>query len=323
MVPESRSAANSRRRRRRRQRRRRVALAGGSALVIAALVLLAFMFPPSFLSSPSEKPKPSSRSGEPVPAVVDEPLARLAIAGDTGERNAAVEATAKSMQIESERQGEPYDALVITGDMIYPDGDADLTDASITEPFARVLEEAVLVPVLGNHDVQSGEGREIMSRLGRDTDWYVQKIGPVRLIVLNSNRVGDKRQMAWLRGVLAEKQPADTWTMVALHHPAYSAGEHGSAMNVRRRWVPLFEDANIPLVFAGHDHDYQRSTPQNGITHVVTGGGSKLREAGREDFTAVSASVFHYVDLLVYKNRLEGRAIDHDGELVDSFTIRR
>ncbi len=323
MVPESRSAANSRRRRRRRQRRKRVALAGGSALVIAALVLLAFMFPPSFLSSPSEKPKPSSKSGEPVPAIVDEPLARLAIAGDTGERNAAVEATAKSMQIESERHGEPYDALVIVGDMIYPDGELDLTDASITEPFARILEDAVLVPVLGNHDIESGEGREIMERLGRDTDWYVQKIGPVRLIVLDSNRVGNKRQMDWLRGVLAEKQPPDTWTIVALHHPGYSAGEHGSDMKVRRAWVPLFEAADVPLVFAGHDHDYQRSTPQNGITHVVTGGGSKLREAGREDFTAVSASVFHYVDLLVYKNRLEGRAIDHDGELVDSFTIRR
>jgi 3',5'-cyclic AMP phosphodiesterase CpdA len=234
-----------------------------------------------------------------------------------------VEATAKSMQIESERQGEPYDALVIVGDMIYPDGDLDLTDASINEPFARVLDDAQLIPVLGNHDIESGEGREIMSRLGRDTDWYVQKIGPVRMIVLDSNRVGNKRQMAWLRGVLAEKQPPGTWTFAAMHHPPYSAGEHGSAMNVRRAWVPLFEAADVPLVLAGHDHDYQRSTPQNGITYVVSGGGSKLREAGREDFTAVSASVFHYVDLLVYDDRLEGRAIDHDGELVDSFTIRR
>jgi 3',5'-cyclic AMP phosphodiesterase CpdA len=323
MVVESRSAANARRRRRRRQRRRRIALASGSALVLAALVVLAFVFPPSFLSSPSEKPKPSSRSGEPVPVIVDEPAARLAITGDTGERNAAVEATAKSMQIESERQGEPYDALVIVGDMIYPDGDADLTKASINEPFARVLDDAQLIPVLGNHDVESGEGREIMSRLGRDTDWYVQKIGPVRMIVLDSNRVGNQRQMAWLRGVLAEDQPPDTWTIATMHHPAYSAGHHGSAMNVRRAWVPMFEAADVPLVLAGHDHDYQRSTPQNGITYVVSGGGSKLREAGREDFTAVSASVFHYVDLLVYDDRLEGRAIDHDGELVDSFTIRR
>ena len=323
MVVESRSAANARRRRRRRQRRRRLALVGGPALVVAALVLLAFMYPPSFLSATSEKPKPSTRSGEPVPAVVDEPLARLAITGDTGMRNNAVEATAKQMQLESEREGEPYDALVILGDMIYPDGDADLTEASITEPFARILEDAVLVPVLGNHDVQSGEGRQIMSRLGRDTDWFVEKIGPVRMIVLDSNRVGNKAQKAWLRRVLAEKQPPGTWTMAAMHHPPYSAGEHGSSMNVRRAWVPLFEAADVPLVLAGHDHDYQRSKPQNDITYLISGGGSKLRDTGSEDFTAVSASILHYVDLLVYDDRLEGRAIDHDGELIDSFTIRR
>jgi 3',5'-cyclic AMP phosphodiesterase CpdA len=323
MVVESRSAANARSRRRRRQRRRRIALAGGSALVVAALVLLAFMYPPSFLSPTSGEAKPSTRSGEPVPAVTDEPLARLAIAGDTGMRNDAVEATAKQMQLESEREGEPYDALVILGDMIYPDGDADLTDRSITEPFARILEDAVLVPVLGNHDVQSGEGREIMNRLGRDTDWYVEKVGPVRLIVLDSNRVGNKEQRAWLRGVLAEKQPPDTWTIAAMHHPPYSAGEHGSSMNVRRAWVPLFEAAGVPLVLAGHDHDYQRSKPQNDITYVISGGGSKLRDTGREDFTEVSASILHYLDLLVYDDRLEGRAIDHDGELIDSFTIRR
>jgi 3',5'-cyclic AMP phosphodiesterase CpdA len=300
-----------------------VALGGGSAFVVAALVVLAFVFPPSFLSTTSEKPKPSPESGEPVPVIVEEPAARLAIAGDTGMRNAAEEATAKRMQIESEREGEPYDALVILGDLIYPDGDADLTDASVTEPFASILDDAVLVPTLGNHDIDSGEGREIMSRLGRDTDWYVQQIGPVRLIALDSNRVGNKRQLNWLRGVLAEKQPPGTWTIAAMHHPAYSAGDHGSSMNVRRTWVPLFEAADVPLVLAGHDHDYQRSTPQNGITYVVSGGGSKLRETGRRDFTAVSASVLHYVDLLVYEDRLEGRAIDHDGELIDSFTIRR
>ena len=314
---------NARRRRRRRQRRRRVAFVGGSTFVVAALVVLAFVFPPSFLSTASEKPKPSTRSGEPVPVIAEEPAARIAITGDTGERNAAVEATAKRMQIESEREGEPYDALVIVGDMIYPDGDADLTDASINEPFARILDDAQLIPVLGNHDIQSGESREIMGQLGRDSDWYVQEIGPVRLIALDSNRVGDKRQMAWLRGVLDEEQPPGTWTIAAMHHPAYSAGDHGSSMNVRRKWSPLFEAANVPLVLAGHDHDYQRSMPQNGITYVVSGGGSKLRETGREDFTAVSASILHYVDLLVYEDRLEGRAIDHDGELIDSFTIRR
>lgn len=297
-------------------------------VVLAALVLLAIVSPSAFLSPSSEeapvvRDEPTSSPETTPPPVEEQPEARIAIAGDTGMRNAAEEATGKRMQIESEREGGPYDALVILGDMIYPDGDADLTEASVNEPFANILDDAVLLPVLGNHDVQSGEGAEIMRRLGRDSGWYVERIGPVRFITLDSNRVRDPRQMAWLRRELAKEQEPGTWTVPVMHHPAYSAGHHGSTKSVQRRWLPLFEQADVRLTLAGHDHDYQRSIPLNGMTHVVSGGGAKLREAGRKDFTAVSESVFHYVDLLVYDDRLEGRAIDHDGNLVDEFTIKR
>lgn len=253
----------------------------------------------------------------------DAPEGRIAIAGDTGTRDKNQFAVARRMELEAERQGEPYDALVLLGDMIYPDGDAALADASVTGPYAGTLEEAELVPALGNHDVQSGEGMEIMRRLGRDTAWYVDRIGSLRLVVVDSNRVSNARQTTWLRGVLAEKQPAGTWTVVAMHHAPYSAGDHGSDKRIQRRWVPLFVQADVPLVLAGHDHDYQRSLPQNGVTYVVSGGGAKLREAGREDFTAVSTSKLHFVDLLVYADRLEGRAIDQRGNLIDEFTIER
>lgn len=108
-----------------------------------------------------------------------------------------------------------------------------------------------------------------------------------------------------------------------MHHPAYSAGHHGSTPDVQENWVPLFERYDVPLVLAGHDHDYQRSLPLDGVTYVVSGGGAKLRPTGREDFTAVSASVLHYLDLLVYPHRIAARAIDQSSELVDRFVIRR
>ena len=100
-------------------------------------------------------------------------------------------------------------------------------------------------------------------------------------------------------------------------------GDHGSDLAVREAWSPLFVRAKVPLVLAGHDHDYQRSNPQDGVTYVVSGGGAKLRDTGRESFTAVSQSVLHYVDLLVYPDRLVGRAIDQEGDLIDRWTIRR
>jgi predicted phosphodiesterase len=326
------------RRRRRRRLRKRAAIAAGSLLAVTAIAALIIQ-PPAFLRSAADgtrspAPTASARSTPPpVPTPVatptlgsvtdvDETLkARIAVSGDTGMRNAAQNRVARRMAVEAEK--EPYDAFVICGDLVYPEGDSALTRRSVIEPYAPVLKDAKLVPALGNHDVQSGEGMDIFRQLGRDSAWYVEKVGPMRIIVLDSNRVGNARQMAWLRRVLAEEQPRGTWTIAAMHHPAYSAGHHGSDRDVQRRWVPLFEQAGIKLVVAGHDHDYQRSKELDGITYIVSGGGAKLRDGGRESFTAVSVKVLHYLDLFVYEDRLEGRAVRHDGGVVDEFTIDR
>lgn len=258
-----------------------------------------------------------------MPAVSQSPAARIAIAGDTGTGSAAELATARQMVAQGHEVA-PYDALVLLGDLVYEVGDPARVDDVVTDPFAALLDRGTeLIPVLGNHDYVSGEQQQILSELGRDRSWYVDRVGPVRVVVLDSEQADDPQQTAWLRTTLAMPQPAVTWTIAAMHHPAYSAGEHGSSLDVREAWSPLFEKYDVPLVLAGHDHDYQRSTPVNGVTYVVSGGGAKLRPTGREDFTAVSSSVLHYVDLLAYKDRLEGRAIDHSGKLVDEFTITR
>ena len=326
------------RRRRRRHLRKRIAIAAGTLLVVAALVALIIQ-PPAFLRSAADGPTspppaaPPSATSPPAPSPVSTPTlgsltdvdeslkARIAVSGDTGMRNASQARVARRMAAENEK--EPYDAFIIAGDMIYPDGDSALTRQSVIDPYKPVLEDATLIPALGNHDVQSGEGDQIMRQLGRDSAWYVETVGPVRVIVLDSNRVGNAQQMAWLRRELDKKQDNGTWTLAVMHHPAYSAGDHGSTRSVQRQWVPLFEQADVPLVLAGHDHDYQRSKVLDGITYIVSGGGAKLREAGRQSFTAVSASVLHYTDLLVYEDRIEGRAITHDGKTLDEFTIER
>ena len=271
----------------------------------------------------SEEPVPSEVAGRRVPAVGDAPLVRLAVAGDTGTGDAAQAATVDEM-LDQTRGRAPYDALVLLGDLVYEDGDADEVDTAVIEPFAPLTARGTeLVPVLGNHDYESGEQDEILAALDREASWYVEQVGPVRIVALDSERVDDPEQRSWLEQVLAQPRPPGTWTIAAMHHPAYSAGHHGSTAGVQRHWVPLFARYDVPLVLAGHDHDYQRSLPLDGVTYVVSGGGAKLRPTGGDDFTAVSASVLHYLDLLVYPDHIDGRAIDQSGRLVDQFTLRR
>ena len=291
-------------------------------LVVLVVVVILAVWPPAFVHELFAEERPSPFAGDPVPPIREEPLLRLAIAGDTGTGNEEQEATVRRMVIASRE--DDYEGLLLLGDLIYEDGEVVLVDDVVLEPFGPLLADgAELVPVLGNHDYKSGEQDEIMHALGRENPWYVDQIGPVRIIALDSNRVDDEEQTEWLEQTLASPVPPDVWTLAAMHHPPYSAGKHGSDLKVREAWAPLFSEYDVPLVLAGHDHDYQRSTPQDGVTYVVSGAGAKSRAAGHEDFTAVSDETRHFLDLLVYEDRLEGRAIAQDGRLVDTFTIKR
>lgn len=304
--------------------KRRARQLGLTAVVVAAVVaaILVFAPLPAFVGAIFAQDDPSPIAGQRVSPVVARPVVRIAVAGDTGTGDAAERATAAQMVAEA--RTDPYDALLILGDMVYENGDAAMVGRKVTGPFDAVLDRgAKLLPVLGNHDVRSGEQAQIMHELGRLNPWYAARIGPMRILVLDSNQVQNPAQEHWLRRALAARQPAGTWTLVAMHHPAYSSGYHGSDLAVRRTWSPLFVRAHVPLVLAGHDHDYERTRPQHGVTYVVSGAGAKLRWVDQSAFTAVSSSTRHYLDLLVYRDRLVVRAIDQSGRLVDRFAIHR
>ncbi|MCU1418885.1 metallophosphoesterase [Mycetocola sp.] len=273
------------------------------------------------IGGPALLAPPPTTDGDSV-APVTETMTRFAIAGDTGTGAPAVFATAEQMRMQSQRDS--YDALLLLGDLIYDTGDSALVDERITTPFASITSAgARLLPVLGNHDYQDGEQKEILEALDHDESWYTEMVGSVRVIVLDSNQVENDEQQEWLRSTLSERVPKGTWTIVAMHHPPYSAGQHGSDMAVRERWCPLFAEFKVPLVLAGHDHDYQRSLPQDGVTYIVSGAGATLRPAGRADFTSVSTSTLHYLDLQADREKLVGRAIDQEGGILDTFAISR
>ncbi|WP_165763352.1 MULTISPECIES: metallophosphoesterase family protein [unclassified Nocardioides] len=271
--------------------------------------------------TPSGEPTTDHASG-PALSLEQEPTTRLAVARDTGTgTGSAIEATVEEMVAQNAIYS--YDALVLLGDLIYPEGDAEQVPTRISGVFDALTQRgARLLPVLGNHDYMSDEQAQIMHRLGRSTSWYTETVGIVRVVVLDTEQVDDPDQLAWLDETLATPTDAP-WTIVAMHKPAYSAGYHGSDESIQEEWVPLFERYAVPLVLAGHDHDYQRSKKINGVTYVVSGGAATLRPTGRRDFTAVSASIRHFLDLVVSPTRLTGRAIDQNGNLIDSFDLRR
>ena len=245
---------------------------------------------------------------------------RIAVAGDVGHPSSALDATVATMA--AEHHDRPYDGLVLLGDNVYPDGDPGLVDAAVGQPFAPLLRSGVpMHAVLGNHDVERGEGDTVAALLGMPSRWYQRWIGPVQLIALDSTRVEDPRQRAWLGAVL-RRPPTAAFRVVALHHPPFSAGWHGSATAVRHSWVPLFRRYGVDLVLAGHEHDYQRSRRISGVTYLVSGAATHLRPTSRRWFTASSCSAHHFLDLVATPERLVVRALDHDRIEIDRTELR-
>lgn len=246
------------------------------------------------------------------------PEFRIAVAGDVGYANdRAAKTAAAIVRAGADR---PYDALLLLGDNVYPAGDPSRLQATVFEPFGPVLDTgARLMAILGNHDVMAGHADAQVAALGMPGRWYAEVIGDVTFVALDSNEPGNAEQRAWLEQTLAAA--TTTWKIVALHHPPYSAGYQGSNLEARHAFAPLFERYGVQLVLSGHEHDYERSVPINGVTYVVTGGAADTRRTGREEFTAEAVSWHHFVDLNVFTDHLLIRGVNQSGRVFDQVVI--
>lgn len=253
-----------------------------------------------------------------TPSLMASAELRLAIAGDVGHPSAELEMTVATMVDEHARR--PFDALVLLGDNIYPDGDPDRVREAVMDPLAPILGRGVdLAAVLGNHDVDRGQPEEVARRLGMPARWYERRFGPVQLLALDSTRAGDREQGAWLDRALVGSDAA--FRVVALHHPPYSAGWHGSSRDARRAFGPTFARHGVDVVLAGHEHDYQRSKPIKGTVYVVSGAATHLRATGRRRFTAAAHSRHHFLDLWVIEGQVVIQPIGHDRYAFDQAVL--
>jgi hypothetical protein len=89
---------------------------------------------------------------------------------------------------------------------------------------------------------------------------------------------------------------------------------------------PLLVKYGVQMVFAGHDHIYERLKPQQGIHHFVVGSSGQLRKGDLQP-SATTAAGFDQDQafLLVEIDGLElfFQAISRTGLTVDSGHIRR
>ncbi|HWO20989.1 MAG TPA: metallophosphoesterase family protein [Kofleriaceae bacterium] len=221
--------------------------------------------------------------------------------------------------------GYSYDLIVHTGDIAYDSGTIGEFEDTVFKMYSPLFRHVPFFPASGNHEYKTMQGapfRAVFSLPGASGErWYSYDWGRVHFAALDTE-ADYQTQAKWLDADLAAT--ARPWKIVYFHKPPYSSGEHGSDTSLRKALEPIFQKHHVQLVLAGHDHNYERMTPQKGVQHIVTGGGGVgTRPVGVSSFTAFSEDVIHFVYVDVRTDEAIVHAVDANGLEFDSVVVPR
>jgi tartrate-resistant acid phosphatase type 5 len=303
---------------------------------------------PVFTAAPSSVPNapsadataPSARMDEQQPPVYgagggsQSPSApgtvRFAVIGDYGWPGSAEREVAELVA------GLQPDFVITTGDNNYPSGSAETIDENIGQyysdfiyPYKGGYASSATVnrffPTLGNHDWGTPGVQPYLDyfTLPGNERYYDIVRGNVHFFAIDSDvhepdGIGESSiQAQWLKKQLAASTSA--FDVVAMHHPPYSSGPHGNTEPLQWPYAAW----GAELVFAGHDHCYER-LEIDGITYVVSGlGGRSIYSFG----APVAGSQVRYNDTYgvtlveASSSELNLTFVTIDGDLIDTKKI--
>jgi calcineurin-like phosphoesterase family protein len=221
------------------------------------------------------------------------------------------------------RAGFPFGLVIMLGDNMYGGQSAADYERKFERPYAALLAAGVTFQAsIGNHDRPEQIFYRLYNMNGQR--YYTYTRNNVRFFALDSNLM-DQKQIEWLEAGL--KSAREAWKICYFHHPLYShAARHGSSVDLRVLLEPLFVKYGVNVVFAGHDHVYERVKPQKGIHYFVSGAAGQLRRGNMTPSDQTAASFDQdqsFMAVEVTGADLFFQAISRTGRVIDSGVIPR
>jgi acid phosphatase type 7 len=225
------------------------------------------------------------------------------------------------------------DFLVNTGDMV-EDGGRAADWQSFFDVEARLLCDRALFVAIGNHELYDDRaGANFARYFGfADAAGSVQlhgsvRLGNVRLFFLNAVQAwGAGEDPHWLERELdrAENEPGLLWRIAVMHQGPWSSGPHGgNAILIKARVPELLAAHHVDLLFAGHDHIYERGDA-GGMKYVISGGGgAPLYRTSKIASTRKEESTYHFIDVTTEDNAISMVAKRIDGSLLERCGFRK
>ncbi len=232
---------------------------------------------------------------------------------------------------------------LLAGDLV----DLGYNKANWVDEFFRpsndFMSRLSLYTVLGNHEHDAAYYYQYMSNPEPEY-YYTFPYGNARFFMIDSNRPVTKgsEQYVWLEEQLAKSD--GKWNFAVHHHPPYSSDENDFGDTYVEQALPgdpdlkdlihLYEKYQVDIVFFGHIHTYERTWPifkdqvsqEKGVIYINTGGaGGGLENPAptRSWYTRKLRTTHHFSYVSIADDVLEFQAIDENGFLFDTFTMKK
>ena len=284
------------------------------------LVLFALAAAVQALTDQQKPPAKVMSAATEAQAPIGKDSVRFLVIGDSGTGDRAQIETAAEMW--RAHAVFPYEFAIMLGDNMYGAERPQDYAKKFERPFKPLLDNNIsFYAALGNHD---DPNQRYYKHFGMDSQrFYTYQKKDVRFFVLDSNYM-DKDQQRWLEKELSQSK--SKWKIAYFHHPIYSSGgRHGSEVDLRAIIEPLFIKYGLNVVFAGHEHFYERLKPQKGIHYFTAGGSAKLR-AGDIVTGALTAKGFDtdqsFMLIEIDGDVMRYQAISRRGKRFDAGEIR-
>ena len=143
------------------------------------------------------------------------------------------------------------------------------------------LAQVPLMMANGNHDVLATNylaqfafpQESSTGETSEGEEWYSFDYGNAHFVFLNDTVFNTGVIAGAERNWLAEdlrradmNRAAVPWIFVVHHKPLYTClSRHSPEVSLRSAWQPLFDQYHVDVVWAGHNHVYERSRPIRGL----------------------------------------------------------
>ncbi len=208
---------------------------------------------PTGPGQPPPNPNPSPPSTPSGPAVLIG-AGDIAACGDPGSA-----ATARLLDAVPDGQ------VFVAGDGAYPNGSLQQYLDCYNPTWGRQKDRTWPTP--GNHEYETAGGSGYEPVFGVSAGpagfgYWRRSLGAWTVIGLNSNidAGSASAQVQWLRSELSTNPTP--CTLAIWHHPLFSSGPNGDNRFMADIWRALYE-FNADVVINGHDHLYERFSPQD------------------------------------------------------------